>query len=326
MEHLIFPNPAAGRLFAADARLHGRGGEEREGHIRDQLLGCLPFSDLTTEEARGIVQTLQSTGSVPANIPPFTFGEARRHAFGEEEHLKARGVPLEKEPNRRIRSLSKSVEEFVNTFRNQRPSREGITTIAPVLKDLSMALSMAEADDLHPKLCEFAWNHLAEACVKVVEEDGFSCQDDIGTLVYTTLMAASLHPEPIHRPESDKQFDESQSWGPAPRIEAAMGLMMLAHVPDCITGKLLDRIEALSSDSVPAVRLQIVRNLQVLFRSSPDLMWKILERVCRQESSWGVVSSVVHGPLEWVAGQHAEQVTSLVGEILNRSQGVRSDN
>ena len=31
MEHFIFPNPAAGRLFAADARLHGRGGGDPKG-------------------------------------------------------------------------------------------------------------------------------------------------------------------------------------------------------------------------------------------------------------------------------------------------------
>ena len=31
MEHFIFPNPAAGGLFAADARLGGRGGGDPKG-------------------------------------------------------------------------------------------------------------------------------------------------------------------------------------------------------------------------------------------------------------------------------------------------------
>ena len=44
-----------------------------------------------------------------------------------------------------------------------------------------------------------------------------------------SLIEASRHTVPAHDPEYDAQFDESPSWGsPAPRIEAAEGLIALA--------------------------------------------------------------------------------------------------
>ena len=64
----------------------------------------------------------------------------------------------------------------------------------------------------------------------------------------------------------------SPSWGsPAVRVEAAQGLPLLARHTSCTTPEVLQAIEHLSIDPVPAVRFQIASHLNVLYRTAPEL-------------------------------------------------------
>jgi hypothetical protein len=292
---------------------------ERAEKVRNRLLGCLPFDTLITPEAKDLATRLQRAGELPPNIPPFTIGEVESRAYGEDEYLRERGVALEAEPNTRVRELIRLLEKFDETHRNQKPNTAEIEAIVPTLRELKEAITSTVAGEVHPKLSESAWDHLAEVCIRISEADGFSCLSEIGALAYSILMAASYQAEPEYYQEHDEHFDSAPSWGrPAPRVEAAQGLISLGRMSDCATPELLERIESLSRDSVPAVRLQIAANLSLLYKSAINLMWDILERLCRDEQSRGVLQFVIGGPIERLADPHTERIVGLVKEILDR--------
>src|SRR2546425_606609 len=81
-----------------------------------------------------------------------------------------------------------------------------------------------------------------------------------GTFVRVALLEASRNEWPMPRLEADAHFDESASWGsPAARIEAAEGIVVLASHSTCANADILEAVDRLAADPVPAVRFQVVR-------------------------------------------------------------------
>lgn len=292
---------------------------EARQHKRNRLLGCLAHSDLVTDEARSLLADLQSANAVPPNEPPVRFGGVTTEPYTEEKYLADEGVPVGAEANRRIRDLERPLKEFADKHLNSVPTAEEVQAYIPRLEALRAALGRAEAEGVHAKQRDYAWGTLAAACGRVARGEGLSCADSAGARVLAVLLETSQHPDPPHHPESDAKFDEFPSWGsPAPRIEAAEGLMSLARHPTCATLEVLQAIARLSADPVPAVRFQVASRLVALYKTAPDLMWKIVERLCREELSRGVLQALLNGALSRLAGPHIEQVVDLTKAIFDR--------
>jgi hypothetical protein len=287
--------------------------------MRNRLLGCLATSDLITEEARRLLTSLRATNDVPANESPVRYEGITKITFGEEEHLAYEGVPVDEASNRRIREFEQPVKEFVDRHRNAVPDAQDVAAILPALEALHMALVRADADSVHPKQQAYAWSCLVDACGPIVRMDGFACDESVGTFVRAVLVEASRHADPPHVPKYDAQFDESPSWGsPAVRIEAAQGLMVLARHATWATAEVLQAIEHLSVDPVPAVRYQIAIRLNTLYRMAHELMWRVVERLSREEPSRGVLQGLLNGPLARLAGAHPDRVVNLTKAVYDR--------
>lgn len=291
--------------------------QEAAEHIRNRLLGCLSL-DLATEEVRSLLGQLRERNAIPVNQPP-SLGWSWSGPYGEEEHLADQGVLVQAEPNIRIRDLEQPVKEYADKHMNSLPAQEEMGTVLPALQALRTALSRAEGDGVHPKQQEYAWGHLAAACACIAKADDLSCEGAVGALARTVLLEASHHSDPVHHPDGDARFDEQPSWGsPAARIEAAGGLITLARHSTCATDEVLGAVERLSSDPVPAVRFQIASRLNALYRTAPELMWRIVERMCRAERNRGVLQGLLSGPLDRLASAHTDRIASLTKEILDR--------
>ena len=230
-------------------------------------------------------------------------------------------MPVNAEANSQIRDLEQPVKEFGDKYLNATPVLEEVTTIFPSLQLLQAALSRADVDGVHPKQQAYAWDCLVRACSRIARMEDLSCEESVGAFIQAALLDASRHPDPVHNPEYDVRFDERPSWGsPAVRVEAAQGLPLLARHTSCTTPEVLQAIEHLSIDPVPAVRFQIAGHLNVLYRTAPERMWRIVERLCREEPSRGVLQGLLSGPFGLLAGAHPEQVASLAKEIYDRIQ------
>ena len=132
-------------------------------------------------------------------------------------------------------------------------------------------------------------------------------------------MTASEHACPAPNPESDAQFDEFQSWGgPAARISAAEGLANLARNVSCASQEVLDAVERLSKDLVPAIRFQSAIRLSSLYNTDQDRMWRIMDRFAAEESSRGVLAGLLHSSLARIASANAQRVAKLTRDILSR--------
>lgn len=286
-------------------------------HIRNRLLGCLAAGDLVTDEARRLLEDLKSKHAVQPDEPPALSHEVGSGIYGEEEYLRVQGVPVDAEPNRRIRELERRVQEFEKKYLNSAPTVEEACEALPVLQALYEALCRADTDGVHPKQRDHAWDTLAGACACIARVGKISCNAALTSLVREVLLGVSRHPEPAYQPEYD-QFDEHPSWGrPAPRIVAAEGLVVLASHPE-FDSRIRQAVESLSSDPVPAVRFQIASRLNVLYRTAPDLMWRIAERMGREESSRGVLQGLLAYSLRRIAGAEPDRVADLTKLIVDR--------
>jgi hypothetical protein len=292
--------------------------EESSQHIRNLLLGCLPSEALVTSESKSILSELVSRGGPPPNESPFEIIEYTKIPYGEKGYLSGLGVPVEAEPNQKIQTLEITIKEFSSCHRNSSLSESAAENIFSALQALHQALKTAEIDGVHPKQRDYAWGELAEACNCITKLKTMDCQTGIGEFVKQILLEASEHPEPIHNPENDKQFDETPSWGgPAARIDAAQGLTQLAHHPACADQTLLDVIEHLSTDPVPAVRFQVAGSVLALYHTAPELMWRIINHMCYLEVSRGVLQGLLPS-LDQLGSIYGERVAELTKSIFDR--------
>jgi hypothetical protein len=189
----------------------------------------------------------------------------------------------------------------------------------PAFSELLAAIRNADSSGVHERQRDHALASLVDACSAVAAGDDLAKGSPVGEFCVALLLEASTNPDPVHNPDSDASFDESPSWGsPAIRIDAAEGLIRLARHPDFARPAVFDALTKLTQDSVPAVRFQISSYLNAPYETAPEWMWKQAERFATTETSAGVLSGLVSGPLDRLAGRHPDEVSALARMILDR--------
>jgi hypothetical protein len=289
---------------------------------RNRLLGCLNREALVTDEVKTILAQLDAEQKVPANDPVFKSSGIISRAYTDEDYLKDQGVAVDEEQNRRLLILSATAKAFASKHLNTPPTLAEVEKIMPSLRTLHGALQTAEADEVHERECDMAWGYLADACQSAAECDELTCETDSGFFVKTMLMETANYPDPVHYPENDEHFDRHPSWGsPAARIDTAQGVTRIARHAVCVDQALLETIERLTHDEVPAVRYQVASRLTSLYYTAPELMWMLLERISREEKSRGVLQGLLWGALQPLAACHPDRITDCVRPIFERVRG-----
>jgi hypothetical protein len=80
----------------------------------------------------------------------------------------------------------------------------------------------------------------------------------------------------------------------------------------------IERLSIQDTEPVPAVRFQIASRLNLLYYTAPALMWNLLERLCHEEPSRGVLQGLISGPLGRLSSVAQDQVVTLTQEIFTR--------
>ncbi|MGD0232000.1 MAG: hypothetical protein ABSC19_16870 [Syntrophorhabdales bacterium] len=300
-------------LFPAERR------QAAEHVLRDRLIGCLSGNDLVTEEGRLILEHLRAENAIPPNDSPVQSRWSSRR-YTEEDDLADQEVPIEAEANRKIRELGSPVKEFAEKHLNSLPTLDEAENVFPALRALRDALARSEVDGVHEKQRGYVWAHLVEACARIAGIELLTLESPLGLFVNGVLLEASRSAEPAPDPDHDAQFDDYPSWGgPAPRIDAAGGIISLAgHESFFLLPDVLEAMQNLLTDPVPAVRYQVAGRLTSLYRTSPELMWSLIELVCRKEPSRGVLQGLLSRPLQQLAGFNPDKTAELVRTIFDR--------
>ncbi len=298
-------------------------GEDR----RDAMLRHLPESHLILEETKARPRPAAG-GAAPADDDDDDIeGGWTGREITEEDDLAERGVPVGTEPNRAMRALYKPASEFAKAHsdRKEGPALPESQAVLPALKALRAALESATADGVHPTQQDQAWAHLAEAAKQIARIEDLTGDPELLAFVRTTLLEASTSPVPAPEPEEEARFEDHQHWGGhLPRVEAAQGLMYLARKPEHVTPEVLVAVERLSSDPVCAIRFHISHRLNALFYSGPELMWKLAERLAKEEPNSGVLKFFLGDALVRLSSAEDVRGVTLIKAILGRFQGARA--
>jgi len=82
--------------------------------------------------------------------------------------------------------------------------------------------------------------------------------------------------------------------------------------------EIVERIEDAIGDPVPAVRLQVAQNLQVISAADPDRMWRIMERLADQESEPEILAVFLNSAMRRFSHSAPERCEVILGLIRRR--------
>ena len=281
-------------------------------HTRDLLLGCLPADGLVTSECREHLSALRAEGAVPPNEDPVTF-EFFNREVREEELLAREGVPVDAEPNRRLRALEGPVKEFADTHVNEIPNSEELAEIFPHMRRLHAALQSSETEGVHEKLANRAWISLAEACGAAAKMKDLCCLDGADAFVRAVLLEASENRVPTAPGDTDEGVVEASREQLAARVAAAAGLMAILRHPSCEDPEVLAAVDRLATDPASSVRRQIALRVLVRYARHPDWTWRMIERMAR-DRSLRVLAWLVH-PLRGLMSREPARVAAITMSI-----------
>lgn len=268
-------------------------GRSQAEHIRDRLLGCLSDDALVTDLAGARLMELRIDDAVPENRPPIGPIESSSREWTETDELAEHGVDVDAGPNRRLQQLEEPVRAFADRYMNQTPPSPELEAIEQPLRDLWAALQTAQQDGVSPEQTDYGWGYASAAADAISRGEGVTPESDVFQLATEILLAAASHRLPEARADTS-HFDEHPSWGsPAPRVEAAGGLLCVGLHRDGASEDVVRALEALSVDAAPEVRLQIAQRIGLLRRRIPKVMWRIAERMVRNESSTAVLAMLM---------------------------------
>jgi hypothetical protein len=290
------------QIVAGDSAERAARRKERNLETRDRLLGCLPKGAITTADARDRLDELEEAEAVPENsIPPFESGGWTAE-YTERDELRTRGVDVDSAPNQRMQRLQEPIKAFASQYLNGHPSVPEIDAIEGPLRDLRAALKTAESDGVSQEQAEYSWGHLSAAADAVARREGEAPGSSVVQLAIAILLDASKHHLPASRAVTP-DFEEHPSWSnPAPRVEAATGLLWAALHDEDATPEVLDALEALCVDRAPEVRFNLARGLSLLRNSAPGPMWEMADRLVADETSTAVLAALVAGVPQMVGG------------------------
>ncbi len=296
---------------------------EEKKHLeyrRNCLLGCLPEEALVTAEAKDTLRNLKQANQIPSNEPRSglsVWGGSYSHT--DEDYLREQGVPVEEKASRRLQQFTQPVKEFADAFRNSDPSISEVEAVIPSLREMHSALESAGQSAIHERQQSLSWGYLSSACEAATKCGDLNCESESGAFIKSVLLDLADHPEPA-ADSDDGHFDQVQSWGPSPRIDAAQGLLNLARREPCMDENLSSKIELLKMDPVPAVRFQVAANLTNLYYTNSDFMWHLIAYFSREEQSKGVLKWLVMASLDRLAAYHPDQVAEYAQIIFERIQ------
>ena len=95
--------------------------------------------------------------------------------------------------------------------------------------------------------------------------------------------------------------------------------MTLARSASCATPDVLERIEQLARDPVPAVRYQVAGRLNTLVETSRDLMWSLACSFADEEPSKGVLKAFLGRPMQVLINLDLERALELILKIRGRT-------
>ena len=192
--------------------------------------------------------------------------------------------------------------------------------------DLERAMNEAEAAGAAPEVLRVPAGVLASGCAAVAaaRPDRIDEQEAALAAAVAITMRLTGHHDSEGGPEVEARSDCSCGWDSAElRADAALNVMQLCHIQSPPDAALLRVAEDLLGDPHPTVRCNVVKHLDVLWSVDQALMWRLAERVAREEADHNVLRSLTNFFLNHLRANHLraadpERVEALLFIIRER--------
>jgi len=295
--------------------------KEAAERVRDKRLGCLDREYLTTESAKKRLEELdQSERGAPPNEPPFRSSGAFRSPIDELEDLREEGVNVDAPENKSLIELRNGIKNFCSKHHNSQPGMEKINEILPQLVQAYQKWQDQDYEQPDRRLQDGLFGHLVEACKQIATSEKITDESEAGQFIKKVLLKAANHPIPKPDPQFDHQFEDFPAWNfPSPRIDAAEGLMILAHNAPFVDQELLEAVDRLSADPVPAVRYMVAIRLLAFYKTKPDFMWNLITRF-GEEENFGVINGFLIHTIDRLYRHHTDQAFPILRMLFEKAR------
>ena len=274
----------------------------RQGtYDRDRLLGCLDQAHLASNEAKEAYAIIAQHGGPPPNT---------------EEDLSAHWMEPHAEPGRTdgLDALLEPIKTFAAQHLNAVPDKAVLGSVLPRLQELHDAITNPTTA-LDSAFETEATNELMRASARIAHSDELTNEQPEQLIPIVLRATTHASPEPDNE---ENQLQPVTAWSDAPRIVAAQTIILLARYPAGCTNDVRTAIQRLSIDPVRVVRLQIASYLGCLYRTAPDLLWKLLAYNAATEPNPTILADTLN-TLRRMPKEHATRTATLTEQIFNRT-------
>ncbi len=258
---------------------------------RDRLLGCIPRKLLESQALVDRLGELDAKGGAPPNEAGFSIHVS---SGPPEEHwyLRRRGIKPESSENAPLIAASKELKRIPELRASESLETARVIEFHAILEHADSAITEGYKSNADTRMIEELEAELTAACTKIARPNGLERSAPLYDFIRRVLLRSSQSPRPEFQEGDEKQWEEGHPfWGsPSTRIDSAAGLMLLAARTNTVDRDILNAVERLAEDQVPAVRFQVLTSLSWLHETAPDLMWKLIKRCCLEERLGEILS------------------------------------
>ena len=243
---------------------------------------------------------------------------------GEYDWVQSAGVNVDSGVNSTLRA---EIETFKNIWTDV-VDGESTKDRCEVVKGFLTEVDHAKLLGADWRVLHEAWSALTDRLQKYFAVSAPPELEMFGSVAREFLLTLSydINPEPNEEESEDQGL---MSWGsPAPRLDAAAALILVARQKELLDETLKIRIAELLHDPVPTVRLQIAQSLNTMWETDRDFMWELIDDVAQNEVNKGVLNFYIGGTLGRIMHSAPERVGSIVQvqvESLRPMQGEGRD-
>lgn len=285
-------------------------------HTQNKLLGSLSESDIVVTEVLALRTERQSQRPLPENRKPEGFRFTSSN-ISNEEMLERDGVSLKDPVNSKLYRLREALKPFRDSD-GEKLTNNGFTEHWPLIGQCESAVRRHR--ETHAQMAEELWGHLVGACQSIAIHARWPANDEQWKTVRRILLAASNDPTP--EPEENDEGEEdrwpSSDW-PAPRIDAAQGLLFLVLRLGRADKQVAAALLRLCTDKVHALRFNLAERLRVLSQIEPVLMWQLVDCFILCEKRFSVLEALLLS-LDRLWGVSAPDLMLRLGRIAKRAR------